>query len=108
MVSEGQLREACKDFHETFSEEHCQLKLINEQAEDTVTNIKVIDFCHIFGASINRTENRLRNVSPLVWGPFKNGTIPGFKLYMATNMNSVPVMNMNLELSLRIETSLKM
>ncbi len=42
------------------------------------------------------------------FGPIKNGTVPNFLLYMPSNLQLVKTMSVNLELTIRVESNLKL
>ena len=42
------------------------------------------------------------------FGPIKNGTVPNFLLYMPSNLMLVKTMSVNLELTIRVESNLKL
>ena len=87
-ITEGSLRETFLDFYETMDEEHCQIEALNVDSDNTVTDIKIIDFCQILGAAINRGENRIKRVRPMSFGPMNSSTVPNFRLYMPTDLSS--------------------
>ena len=84
-----------------MDEEQTQIKAL----DGTIKDIKVIDFCQVLGASINRDENRIKRVRPVTFRPINTTNSPNYKLYFASDLTSISELPINLELTLRIETT---
>lgn len=54
---EGNLRRALYNFHEDLAEEEATVQVLNAEIFE-VSHVELVDYNRIFGASINREENR--------------------------------------------------
>ena len=79
-ITEGNLREAFHEFFDTLDEEHCKVEGVNVGSSTNLT-IELIDYCQIFGADINRSQNRIQGVKAFSFGPMKPGTLPHLNCY---------------------------
>ena len=66
-ISEPNLRESFMDFFESLDEEECEVSGVNVGTNSTI-KIELVDFMQSLGAYINRGENRIKGIRPLMLG----------------------------------------
>ena len=108
MFCEKNLYRAFSDGLPEINTRVSKVELLNEESFVDNTSMEIIDFNQTFGVSIDREENRVKEVAPFSNRLFKNRAEENFDLYMPNIKNFGDKLSLNMSLLVKVETNLKL
>lgn len=96
---------------EEINSEIANIELLNEKDFPKNVSMRVVDFNQTFGVSIDREDNRIRNVKPVESGFFYSKDKQkrdNFDMYMPEMKSLGEKLTLNFEMVIRVDTNLKL